>query len=80
MPAISSPSVANAMKALQNKIKNLEKDKSGMERIINNMGNELASKNMQNTQQLESEVLELREKSEKYIMQLKTDKEEFKKV
>ncbi|CAI2387884.1 unnamed protein product [Moneuplotes crassus] len=79
-PISSPPSVANAMKALQAKIKTLQGENANLRHEISSLKSEMKSQNPTETKKLELEILELRSKSDSYINQLKNDKEEFKQV
>lgn len=75
-PRGTPPSVVGAMKALQNKIKTLEKDKENMSKIIANLELELKSYKSSPTKSATSEQLEQYEKALFETQTLSAHKEE----
>lgn len=80
LPKTSPPSIANAMKALQNKIKTLEISYTQKSQMITDLQSQLKWADSTEIKKLELSYLEFKQKAVRDIEKLKRDKEEFKKV
>jgi hypothetical protein len=80
MPSNAPPSIAAAMKALQNKIKVLEKDKYNMSMVIEKLQKEMQSQMNTDNRKLELDMVELKQHSSNQIQMLAQDREDFKQV
>jgi hypothetical protein len=80
MPSNASPSIAAAMRALQNKIKVLEKEKYNMSMVIGKLQKDLQSQMIIDNKKLELDMVELKKHSSNQIQILAQDREDFKQV
>lgn len=79
-PLKSPPSIALAMKALQNKIKSLESENEQLNNTICNLRSEPAKQSISHVKNLELEIIELRQKSFYEVQRFNAEKAELKKV